>query len=495
MRMNNLKKSIFILILIFIFNTKLSYAIVVNVDAKTNNNENPVKIFLDAGTYQVDVIGPDGGETFDGWSLWSSTNCSVPSGCLFTIPTTKKGILNTYQVLSPNITSVNIDGSDMVPVNVRPTTVPKISFFLVTPSETFYRVDDGYVNPDGVSALSKSLSSEFTVSASGLVGFSIYDLTSDLGDNRGGISLDVILLVAMNDMDNDEVSDDQDNCPEVANPGQEDGDSDGIGDACDNCPEVANPGQEDGDIDGLGNACDNCPADSNPDQLDSDSDGVGDLCDICIGNDNVDDDADGMCNDSDNCPIVFNPQQENYDDDDVGDACDNCPGVANPNQANADEDSYGDVCDNCPSMANDDQANNDGDSQGDVCDDDDDNDYVLDGVDNCQFVANEDQADYDNDGSGDVCDDDDDGDGILDTDDLCPGTALGANVDANGCSGEQLVDLNCPCDIEPAWKNHGEYVSCVAHAAKDQLAAGLITEVEKGAIVSTHAKSGCGKKK
>jgi hypothetical protein len=46
-----------------------------------------------------------------------------------------------------------------------------------------------------------------------------------------------------------------DNCPEVANPQQEDRDHDTVGDACDNCPRLANPFQEDSDADGLGNAC------------------------------------------------------------------------------------------------------------------------------------------------------------------------------------------------------------------------------------------------
>lgn len=86
-----------------------------------------------------------------------------------------------------------------------------------------------------------------------------------------------------------------------------------------------------------------------------------------------------------------------------------------------------------------------------------------------------------------------DGDGVPDEHDACLETALGATVDANGCSGEQLVDLACPCEDE--WKNRGEFVSCVAHAAENQLAVGLITQEEKGGIVSARAKSGCGKKK
>jgi hypothetical protein len=66
-------------------------------------------------------------------------------------------------------------------------------------------------------------------------------------------------------------------------------------------------------------------------------------------------------------------------------------------------------------------------------------------------------------------------------------------VEAEGCSGVQLVDSTCPCSGD--WKKHGQYVSCVAHAAQAQVKAGLVTEEEKGAIVSECAQSGCGKKK
>ena len=82
---------------------------------------------------------------------------------------------------------------------------------------------------------------------------------------------------------------------------------------------------------------------------------------------------------------------------------------------------------------------------------------------------------------------DSDGDGVPDTADTCPATALGALVDTNGCSGEQLVDLACPCDGD--WRNHGQYVSCVAHAADDQVAAELLTQAQKEALVSARANS------
>jgi len=82
---------------------------------------------------------------------------------------------------------------------------------------------------------------------------------------------------------------------------------------------------------------------------------------------------------------------------------------------------------------------------------------------------------------------DSDGDGVINSEDDCPDTPAGEVVNSSGCS----VDQSCPCDN--AWKNHGQYVSCVAHATEEMVADGIITGAEKGAIVSSSAKSSCGK--
>lgn len=198
-----------------------------------------------------------------------------------------------------------------------------------------------------------------------------------------------------------------------------------------------------------------------------------------------DGDGDGIADDDDNCPTIVNSDQADGDSDGQGDACDVCP-------ADSDNDSDGDgICgneDNCPLTSNADQFDNDSDGDGDVCDNDDDNDGIFDESDNCWFDANSDQSDTDGDGIGNVCDTDDDSDNVLDADDACPNTPLGEIVDAIGCS----IDELCPCDNE--WKNHGAYVSCVAHTAEDFIDAGLITEAEKDIIVSAAGHSDCGKK-
>jgi hypothetical protein len=209
------------------------------------------------------------------------------------------------------------------------------------------------------------------------------------------------------DRDADGFPDDRDNCPMIANPGQEDlGDGDGIGDACDNCISTPNAGQEDVDGDRVGDACDNCKAFPNGEdqagipgvgnQTDTDLDGDGDACDNCrtaanSGQEDFDGDGDGDA--CDNCLSTANSGQEDFDGDGDGDVCDNCRLIANPDQANADllidgGDEYGDLCDNCPNFPNGtpqigipgigNQTDTDLDGVGDACD-------------NCPTVSNSNQ--------------------------------------------------------------------------------------------------------
>ncbi|HEX4494129.1 MAG TPA: choice-of-anchor Q domain-containing protein [Thermoanaerobaculia bacterium] len=70
-----------------------------------------------------------------------------------------------------------------------------------------------------------------------------------VADDDGGVTMGSTVVTVLADTDHDGIPDIHDNCPTVANPGQEDFDHDGIGDACDN----------DVDGDGVPNSRDLCP--------------------------------------------------------------------------------------------------------------------------------------------------------------------------------------------------------------------------------------------
>jgi hypothetical protein len=59
-----------------------------------------------------------------------------------------------------------------------------------------------------------------------------------------------------------------------------------------------------------------------------------------------------------------------------------------------------------------------------------------------------------------------------------------------------IIDQLVPCSGPASggtWKNHGQYVSSVAHAAQSLANQGCISGSEKGQIVSAAARSSCGK--
>ena len=152
---------------------------------------------------------------------------------------------------------------------------------------------------------------------------------------RAGQGAGALVFVAALDQDGDQIPDDDDNCPKIANPDQadneapfgtgdvcQDSDGDGVLDIVDNCPFTANPLQEDADGDGVGDACDNCLNTENPNQLDADDDGIGDVCDPDRDNDGVND-LDANLDPLDNCLTTPNEDQSDIDLDSLGDVCDN----------------------------------------------------------------------------------------------------------------------------------------------------------------------------
>jgi hypothetical protein len=147
-------------------------AVIVDLNARSNNLSNTIDLALGAGTYAIDPIGTADGGAWNAWNAWGRTSCANSTGCPRTSPTTVVGWLNIYSFGSADLTNVTINGIAAVP----------------SVGDNYF-VDPFMAYPDPLSALADAWSAEFTLAVASMVSFAIPD--NPLSDNLGGMSLNV----------------------------------------------------------------------------------------------------------------------------------------------------------------------------------------------------------------------------------------------------------------------------------------------------------------
>ncbi len=233
-------------------------------------------------------------------------------------------------------------------------------------------------------------------------------------------------FISQDDLDNDGVLNDNDDCPnDVGTSTQDltgcpDDDGDGYSNSGDAFPSDASE-NTDSDGDGVGDNSDAFPNNAG-ETIDSDGDGIGDNSDVFPMNafEIFDSDGDGVGDNSDAFP---NDSSESVDTDGdgVGDNSDAFPNDANETLDN-DGDGVGDLNDLCINTIQNNSVDTDGCSLQQLSDDANETDDTQGNQTNGTDNTNQTEVPIDT-----------DGDGVSDLEDNCPGTSPNTQVDAFGC--------------------------------------------------------------
>lgn len=162
---------------------------IIKLDARTHNLDNPVKLTLPKGSYEVKPVGKAAGGNYEAWSVWDRTNCPRSKGCPRIVPTRFTGMHNNYYVSSPDLSKVLVAGKELPVVNAIPQ-YRDASYFLQNGNNRAYEVTENFTYPDEASALAAAKASTFTIAKDSQVAFMLLDMSRST-DNRGGMTLQI----------------------------------------------------------------------------------------------------------------------------------------------------------------------------------------------------------------------------------------------------------------------------------------------------------------
>lgn len=162
---------------------------IIKLDARVNGSDNPIKLTMPQGTYEVKPVSKTAGGNYEAWSVWENTNCSRSKGCPRLMPTRFTGMHNNYYVSSANLSQVMVGGKALPIVKEIPQ-YRNSSYFLQNGNNRAYEVTENFTYPDEASALAASKASVFSIDKDSQVAFMLLDLSRST-DNRGGMTLQV----------------------------------------------------------------------------------------------------------------------------------------------------------------------------------------------------------------------------------------------------------------------------------------------------------------
>jgi len=137
---------------------QIDNTLIINIDATKNNQSNSVIKTLPRGTYAVKVIGKTAGGKYDAWTRWTWVyECDANGENCIT------GWENSY---------------------------------LIASKEFFINVSTSGIYEQPFQALMRAQNTSFTLTSESEVYFFIYDDDDQLGDNRGGISLNITRIAS-----------------------------------------------------------------------------------------------------------------------------------------------------------------------------------------------------------------------------------------------------------------------------------------------------------